>query len=82
MANRMINNHSRSDADRRGADHNNSPANIKYVPDPLTRTGPHFKHNLSIDDVIVSLANAYENRRARQTTEWERVGRQKIGVVL
>jgi|RhiMethySRZTD1v2_1073278.scaffolds.fasta_scaffold175614_2 hypothetical protein len=25
------------------------------------------------DEVIVSLANNYENRRARQVTEWERV---------
>lgn len=24
------------------------------------------------DDVILSLANAYENQRARQVTEWER----------
>jgi hypothetical protein len=24
------------------------------------------------DDVIVTLANAYENKRARQVTEWER----------
>lgn len=26
------------------------------------------------DDVIASLANAPENRRARQVNEWERVG--------
>lgn len=25
----------------------------------------------SIEDVIVSLANAYENKRARQVVEWE-----------
>ncbi len=25
------------------------------------------------DDVIASLANAHENRRARQVTEWERM---------
>lgn len=24
------------------------------------------------DDIIVSLSNAYENKRARQVTEWER----------
>lgn len=28
-----------------------------------------------IDDVIASLANDYENRRARQVSEWERMGR-------
>lgn len=27
----------------------------------------------SADDVILSLANAYENKRARQVSEWERV---------
>jgi hypothetical protein len=32
--------------------------------------------NLSFDDVIASLANAYENQRARITSEWERLGRQ------
>ena len=25
------------------------------------------------DEIIVSLANTYENKRARQVTEWERV---------
>lgn len=28
------------------------------------------------DDLIVSLANAHENRRARQVGEWECIGRQ------
>ena len=27
----------------------------------------------SADDIILSLANAYENKRARQVTEWERL---------
>ena len=26
-----------------------------------------------VDDIITSLANAHENRRARQVTEWQRV---------
>lgn len=30
----------------------------------------------NIDDVIYSLANAAENRRARQVTEWERTRHQ------
>ena len=33
------------------------------------------------DDVIVSLANAYENQRARQVTEWEQMGRRALGLV-
>jgi hypothetical protein len=32
----------------------------------------------AVDDVIVSLANAHENRRARQVTEWERLLRQNM----
>ncbi|MGD9589855.1 MAG: hypothetical protein AB7Q37_15930 [Pyrinomonadaceae bacterium] len=35
----------------------------------LISTRPHKK---LIDDVIVGLANSYENKRARQVTEWER----------
>ena len=27
----------------------------------------------SADEIILSLANAYENKRARQVSEWERV---------
>jgi len=30
------------------------------------------------DDLIGSLANAHENKRARQVSEWERVGFQSI----
>lgn len=30
------------------------------------------------DDVIMSLSNAYENQRARQVSEWERVGFQNL----
>jgi hypothetical protein len=33
-----------------------------------TRSNPGLS-----DEVIVSLANKYENKRARQVTEWERV---------
>ena len=29
-----------------------------------------------VDDVIASLANAHENRRSRQVTEWQRVAAQ------
>lgn len=30
------------------------------------------------DDLIVSLSNAYENKRARQVFEWERTRRQNL----
>ena len=31
---------------------------------------------LYVDEVITSLANAHENRRARQVTEWQQLGAQ------
>ncbi len=30
------------------------------------------------DDVIISLSDAYENKRARQVFEWEKVRRQNV----
>lgn len=30
-------------------------------------------NHLTPDEIILSLSNAYENQRARQVTEWERV---------
>ncbi len=45
-------------------------AAINYISETLTAARSQPKH---IDDVIVSLANAHENARARQVTEWERM---------
>lgn len=39
---------------------------------PSTQRSQQF-NNYSADDIIISLANAYENKRARQVSEWERV---------
>jgi hypothetical protein len=36
-----------------------------------TRPSSRFNPN-NADDVIITLADAYENKRARQVTEWER----------
>ncbi|MFL6467723.1 MAG: hypothetical protein ACJ72Z_07170 [Pyrinomonadaceae bacterium] len=33
----------------------------------------HQNKPVSSDEIIVSLANTYENQRARQVNEWERV---------
>jgi len=50
-------------------------AALNYFSEPLSsarsRNKPRF------DDLIVSLANAHENRRAQQVSEWERM-RKKI----
>jgi hypothetical protein len=46
---------------------------------PLSTQQRSSKRERSLnDDVIMSLSNAYENQRARQVTEWERVGFQNI----
>lgn len=34
--------------------------------------------NVIVDDVIAYLAKAHENRRARQVTEWERMGGRQL----
>jgi len=36
-----------------------------------SRTASRSNTNIN-DEMIVTLANAYENKRARQVTEWER----------
>lgn len=36
------------------------------------------KENQSNDDIIASLSDAYENKRARQVFEWERTRRQNV----
>ena len=30
---------------------------------------------VNVDELIISLSAAYENKRARQVNEWERIGR-------
>ena len=50
-------------------------AAINYISDNLTSSRSQPKH---IDDLILSLANAHENRRARQVTEWEKMRRYNV----
>jgi hypothetical protein len=38
----------------------------------------HLSRRSQIDDLIGSLANEYENRRARQVSEWENLLRQNL----
>ncbi|MEO6655393.1 MAG: hypothetical protein ABIO36_04860 [Pyrinomonadaceae bacterium] len=44
---------------------------INYPPANSKRS--YSKENPRIDDLIVSLADAHENERARQVTEWEQM---------
>jgi hypothetical protein len=52
-----------NDSDRDKAANSDQPA------------APRSSHNTKgpSDEIIVSLANTYENKRARQVIEWERV---------
>jgi len=51
------------DSDRNKAANSDQPSTIR---------SSHNTKGVS-DEIIVSLANTYENKRARQVTEWERV---------
>ena len=55
---------------------NESLAVLDYISTLLTKRSFKSKTNQSNDDLIVSLADAHENKRARQVLEWERVRRQ------
>jgi hypothetical protein len=44
---------------------------IPLSDNAASRTASRSNTNTS-DEMIVTLANAYENKRARQVTEWER----------
>ncbi len=51
---------------------------LQYISQLLSTRVSQQKNNLSNDDLIVSLADAHENKRARQVFEWERVRRQNV----
>ena len=47
--------------------------NPRSIHDRSSASSNLRAHQSPSDEVIVSLANKYENKRARQVTEWERV---------
>ncbi len=55
---------------------NETLAVVRYISQLLSTRISKQNDNLTNDDVIVSLADAYENKRARQVFEWEKVRRQ------
>ena len=54
---------------------NETSAVLDYISELLSSRTPKPIENLPGDDLIVSLSDAYENKRARQVFEWERVRR-------
>jgi hypothetical protein len=61
-----------------GATSRNAAAALDRSSDTLSSPRISIINSSTIDDVIGSLANAYENKRARQVVEWERLWRQKL----
>lgn len=59
---------------------NETNAVLSYISEILTtRTAKSkSKDNSTNDDLIASLSNAYENKRARQVFEWEKARRQNV----
>jgi len=51
---------------------NDTLAVLSYISELLTSRKLHLKENPLNDELIGSLSDAYENKRARQVTEWER----------
>lgn len=51
-------------------------AGINYFSDTLSSPRSKSRDSPRFDELIVSLASAHENARARQVNEWERMRRQ------
>ena len=55
---------------------NDAIAVVNYISQLLSNHISKSKEPKLNDDLILSLSDAYENRRARQVVEWEKVRRQ------
>ncbi len=55
---------------------NEAIAVVNYISQLLSNRISKSKEPKLNDDLILSLSDAYENRRARQVIEWEKVRRQ------
>jgi hypothetical protein len=75
MVNR-INTNAGGELDKSGKQ--DTAAAINYFPERRTSRRLQTQDISGFDDLIVSLANTYENRRARQVVEWERMRRQNF----
>ena len=51
---------------------------LAYISQLLSSRKPQSKDSQVNDPLIISLSSAYENQRARQVTEWERLYRQNV----
>ncbi len=77
MVNQTVNNKIVSEINK--LNEHESLAVVSYISQLLSaRLSKKSKEQKPNDDLIVSLADAYENKRARQVFEWERVRRQNV----
>lgn len=53
-----------------------------YISQLLSKRASKQKENFLNDDLIVSLSDAPENKRARQVFEWEKIRRQNAQRVI
>ncbi|MEO7659223.1 MAG: hypothetical protein ABIV48_06380 [Pyrinomonadaceae bacterium] len=53
---------------------------ISFSGDPHSSKTGKINTNPRIDDLIISLENAYENRRACQVTKWENMHHQHFQI--
>lgn len=51
---------------------------VQYISQLLSKRISKQKDTFQTDDLIGSLADAYENKRARQVIEWEKMRRQNV----
>jgi len=57
---------------------NETLAVAEYISRLLSNRISKSKDLTVNDDLIVSLSDAYENKRARQVVEWEKIRRQNV----
>lgn len=57
---------------------NETLAVAEYISRLLSTRISKSKDLQTNDDLIVSLSDAYENKRARQVVEWEKIRRQNV----
>ncbi len=56
---------------------NDTLAVLSYISELISTRSSQSKESIN-DELIVSLSDSYENIRARQVTEWERLRRQAV----
>jgi hypothetical protein len=75
MVNNTANNNLAREIDK--LNENETRAVVSYISQLLSKRISKQTNSSSGDDLIKSLSEAYENKRARQVLEWEKLRRQQ-----